>query len=55
MLIVQQRKEDVFEVDEAVVNLLRIFLFNLLFCVLGDRFLYHPSRILNPGWTVVFG
>jgi hypothetical protein len=55
MLIVPQRKEDVFEIDEAAVNILGIFLFNLLSCLLGYRFLYDPSGTVNLGWTGVIG
>jgi hypothetical protein len=42
------------KVDEDAVWLLGLLVINLVYCVLGYRFVYDPSGTVDPGWRGIF-
>ena len=54
LMLAVETDTGVVKVDEDAVWLLGLLVINLVYCVLGYRFVYDPSGTVDPGWRGIF-
>jgi hypothetical protein len=54
LMLAVETDTGVVKVDEDAVWCLGLLIINLVYCVLGYRFVYDPSETVDPGWRGIF-